>query len=190
MSKREIDAYLVKVPEPQRSTLKTLRETLQTLLPMGDECITYGFPTFKVDGRSIAGFASYKNHCSYFPMSGSTLSTLKNDVAKYETTRGALRFAVDKPLPLSLVKKLIKIRLREEASKVSKKSGLSSSYYENGVLQSKGRLISGELHGEWEWFRKDGSLMRTGTFDSGKQVGIWCTWDREGRLVKETNFDK
>lgn len=121
MTKKEIDAYLVKVPDPQRSTLEALRQILHTVLPNADECITYGVPTFKVDGRSIAGFASYKNHCSYFPMSGSTLTTLKDDVAKYETTKGALRFAIDKPLPISLVKKLVKTRSQEEAAKLSNK---------------------------------------------------------------------
>lgn len=117
MPRNDIDAYLATVPEPQRSTLEALRKTIHSVLPRAEECITYNVPTFKVDGRSIAGFASYKNHCSYFPMSGATLTTLKDDVAKYVTTKGALRFPIDKPLPTTLVKKLIKARLQEEASK-------------------------------------------------------------------------
>jgi uncharacterized protein YdhG (YjbR/CyaY superfamily) len=117
MSKKDIDAYLDNVPEPQKSTLQSLRKILQTVLPNAEQCITYGVPTFKVDGRSIAGFASYKNHCSYFPMSGSTLTTLKDDVAKYVTSRGTLRFDVDRCLPTMLIKKLIKVRIEEEAIK-------------------------------------------------------------------------
>ncbi|OIQ77125.1 intracellular iron chaperone frataxin [mine drainage metagenome] len=117
MPRNDIDAYLANVPEPQRSTLEALRKTIHSVLPRAEECITYNVPTFKVDGRSIAGFASYKNHCSYFPMSGATLTTLKDDVEKYVTTKGALRFPIDKPLPTTLVKKLIKARLQEEASK-------------------------------------------------------------------------
>lgn len=119
MTKKEIDDYLAKVPEPQKSTLKALRKMIASALPDAEECISYNVPTFKVNGMGIAGFASYKNHCSYFPMSGTTLTTLKNEVAKYETSKGTLKFAIDQCLPSSLVTKLIKARLKEVASKVS-----------------------------------------------------------------------
>jgi antitoxin component YwqK of YwqJK toxin-antitoxin module len=62
--------------------------------------------------------------------------------------------------------------------------------YGTGALQSRGFTLEGEMHGAWEFFRKDGSVMRTGEFDRGRQVGIWRTLDRAGRLVKETNFSK
>ena len=60
--------------------------------------------------------------------------------------------------------------------------------YSTGEVQSRGSRLDGELHGAWEWFRKDGTLMRTGHFDRGRQVGIWRTFDRTGRMVKETDF--
>jgi antitoxin component YwqK of YwqJK toxin-antitoxin module len=60
--------------------------------------------------------------------------------------------------------------------------------YSTGEVQSRGFRLDGELHGAWEWFRKDGTLMRTGHFDRGRQVGIWRTVDRTGRMVKETDF--
>ena len=61
-------------------------------------------------------------------------------------------------------------------------------HYSTGALQSRGFTLDGEMHGAWEFFRKDGSVMRTGEFDRGRQVGIWRTFDRAGRLVKETDF--
>lgn len=61
-------------------------------------------------------------------------------------------------------------------------------YYADGGVQSRGWILDNEMHGEWEFFRKDGSVMRTGAFDRGRQVGTWRTYDRSGRLVKETNF--
>jgi antitoxin component YwqK of YwqJK toxin-antitoxin module len=61
-------------------------------------------------------------------------------------------------------------------------------HYANGKLKMQGMLLDGEMHGDWEWGRTDGSLMRTGTFDRGKQVGVWRTFDRAGRVVKETDF--
>ena len=63
-----------------------------------------------------------------------------------------------------------------------------SPFYENGLSRFKGDYLNGEMHGFWEFFRKDGSLMRSGTFDRGVQVGVWKPFDRTGRLVKETNF--
>ena len=59
-----------------------------------------------------------------------------------------------------------------------------------GAIQSRGYTLGGELHGAWEFFRKDGSVMRTGEFDRGRQVGVWRTFDRTGRLVKETDLSK
>ena len=61
-------------------------------------------------------------------------------------------------------------------------------HYANGKLKMKGTRLDGEMHGEWEWGRTDGSVMRTGQFDRGRQVGVWRTFDRSGRLVKETDF--
>jgi len=60
--------------------------------------------------------------------------------------------------------------------------------YANGKLKMRGTMLDGEMHGEWEWGRTDGSVMRTGQFDRGKQVGVWRTFDRSGRLIKETDF--
>jgi len=60
--------------------------------------------------------------------------------------------------------------------------------YDNGQIRFRGANLEGEMHGPWEFFRKDGSLMRAGAFDRGRQVGPWRTFDREGRVVKETVF--
>lgn len=121
MTRKEIDLYLAKVPEPARSTLKELRRLIKDALPESEECISYGLPAFRVNGQVIAGFASAKNHCSYYPFSGSTLTTLSADVSKYVTTKGSLHFAIDRCIPATLVKKLVKTRLREEKTKVASK---------------------------------------------------------------------
>jgi antitoxin component YwqK of YwqJK toxin-antitoxin module len=62
------------------------------------------------------------------------------------------------------------------------------NYYADGGVRYRGSQLDGEMHGEWEFFRKDGSLMRSGRFELGKQVGVWRTFDRNGRVVKETDF--
>lgn len=117
MAKNEVDAYLAECPEPQRSTLQALRTSIKKLLPNAEETIYYGVPAYKVEGKGVAGFASFKKHCSYFPMSGSVFSQLENELAAFVTTKGALHFPIDKPLSLTLVNKLITTRLAEIPSK-------------------------------------------------------------------------
>jgi uncharacterized protein YdhG (YjbR/CyaY superfamily) len=83
------------------------------VIPGADQCMSYGMPALKVQGNTVAGFAAFKNHLSYLPHSGSVLAMLPDDIAPYETSRGALKFAIDKPLPKRLVKNLVITRMRE-----------------------------------------------------------------------------
>ena len=64
------------------------------------------------------------------------------------------------------------------------------SYYDTGTPRNRGFRLDGQMHGAWEFLRKDGSVMRTGEFDRGQQIGVWRTYDRAGTVVKETDFAK
>ena len=110
MSSQEIDGYLAALDEPKRSTLEELRQTILEIIPDADQCISYGMPAFKLGGKAVAGFGAFKNHLSYFPHSGSVLCELPDEVSGYAGSRGTLQFAVDTPLPKSLVEKLIAVR--------------------------------------------------------------------------------
>ena len=109
----EVDRYLAGLDEPERGTLEAVRRSILDVVPDAEQCISYGMPAFKVEGKTVAGFAAFRNHLSYLPHSGSVLATLADDVARYETSKGALQFAIDKPLPKQLVRKLVKTRMRE-----------------------------------------------------------------------------
>jgi len=113
MAPQEIDRYLAALDEPKRSTLEALRKSIMEIVPEAEQCISYGMPAFKVKGKTVAGFAAFKNHLSYLPHSGSVLAMLPDDVVPYETSTGSLKFAIDKPPPKRLVKKLITARMRE-----------------------------------------------------------------------------
>jgi uncharacterized protein YdhG (YjbR/CyaY superfamily) len=113
MSQQQIDAYLAALEEPKQSTLERLRRSIMEVVPEAEQGLAYGMPAFKVDGKTVAGFAAFKSHLSYLPHSGSVLAELGDDVAAYETSKGSLKFAVDQPLPKRLVKKLVTTRLRE-----------------------------------------------------------------------------
>jgi uncharacterized protein YdhG (YjbR/CyaY superfamily) len=109
----DIDSYLAGVAEPGRGTLRQLWRCIVGLVPDAEECISYGMPAFKVRGKTVAGFAAFKNHLSYLPHSGSVLPALATDLIGYQTTKGSLHFPADQPLPPELVNKLIATRLWE-----------------------------------------------------------------------------
>ena len=111
MSAAEIDAYLDRLDEPKRSTLSRLRGDILAVIPDAEQCISYAVPGFKVAGKTVAGFAAFKNHLSYLPHSGSVFPELEEELAGYTKSSGALRFPIDQPLPGELVEKLIAVRL-------------------------------------------------------------------------------
>jgi uncharacterized protein YdhG (YjbR/CyaY superfamily) len=113
MSAVEIDDYLQRLDEPKRSTLSQLRRDILAVVPDAEQCISYGVPGFKIDGKTIAGFAAFKNHLSYLPHSGSVFPELADELAGYQKSSGSLHFPVDQPLPPELVVKLIAVRLRQ-----------------------------------------------------------------------------
>jgi uncharacterized protein YdhG (YjbR/CyaY superfamily) len=108
-----IDVYLATVSGDKRTALDKLRKTIRKIVPKADECISYGIPAFRLDGAVVAGFGATAKGCSYYPFSGSTLGALAGDLGGYDMTRSALHFRPDKPLPATLVRKLIKARIAE-----------------------------------------------------------------------------
>ena len=124
MSSAEIDDYLAVLDEPKRSTLEQLRRTILEVLPEAEEGIAYQLPSFRVDGVVVAGFGAFKNHLSYFPHSGSVLPVLAEELASYQTSRGTLRFAVDDPLPRSLVERLIEVRVAQALLQTERRADL------------------------------------------------------------------
>ncbi len=117
MSADEVDRYLRGVDEPKRSTLQALRRTILEIVPEAEQGISYRVPAFRVHGKVIAGFASFKDHLSYLPFSGSVLGQLTAELEGYTMTKSALHFPVDRPLPKTIVKKLIEVRLQEVAER-------------------------------------------------------------------------
>jgi uncharacterized protein YdhG (YjbR/CyaY superfamily) len=113
MSSDEITAYLNTVEEPKRATLQILRETILEVLPDAEQGLSYQVPAFRLEGTVVAGFAAFKNHLSYLPHSGSVLKELKDELAAYSKTTGALHFAIDEPLPPGIVRKLIDVRISQ-----------------------------------------------------------------------------
>jgi uncharacterized protein YdhG (YjbR/CyaY superfamily) len=113
MAADDIDSYLADLDEPKRSSLEQVRQSVLEVIPTAEECISYGMPAFKLNGKTVAGFAAFKNHLAFLPHSGSVLPALTDELAGYESTKGSLHFPVDQPLAPDLVRKLITTRLQE-----------------------------------------------------------------------------
>ena len=113
VSADEVDKYLRGVDEPKRSTLQALRRTILEIVPEAEQGLSYRVPAFRVRGKVVAGFAAFGNHLSYLPFSGSVLGQLADELQGYTMTKSSLHFPVDRPLPKTLVKKLIAVRLQE-----------------------------------------------------------------------------
>ena len=112
-----IDAYLEGVTPEQRAALEKLRKQIRAAAPDAEEGMSYGVPAFLWNG-AVVGFGASKNHCTFFPMTGHTVASHAEALADFETSKGAIRFTPKKPLPVALVKKLVKERLAENAKKL------------------------------------------------------------------------
>jgi uncharacterized protein YdhG (YjbR/CyaY superfamily) len=113
----DIDAYLSHVPEPARTTLNKVRAYIRAAAPReATEAISYRIPTFKYKGNLVA-FAAFKNHCSFFPMSYAAIGTFSDELRSFEVSKGTIRFPLDRPLPTTLVLKLVKARISEKDRK-------------------------------------------------------------------------
>jgi uncharacterized protein YdhG (YjbR/CyaY superfamily) len=111
VSSDEIDQYLADLEEPKRSTLQQLRQAILEVIPEAEEGMSYRLPAFRLDGKVIAGFAAFKTHLSYLPHSGSVIPAIRDEIASYKTSKGALQFPVDSPLPKDLVERLVTVRI-------------------------------------------------------------------------------
>jgi len=109
---KTVDEYLENTPEPAQSTLRHIRRVIQSVVPKeASEVISYGIPMFKYRGM-LVGYAAFKKHCSLFP-TGSGVEKFKEELGAYKISKGTIQFPSDKPLPDTLLKKIVKYRVKE-----------------------------------------------------------------------------
>lgn len=105
-----ISAYLARLDRDKRAALQKLRKDIRAAAPRAKECISYQMPGFRLDGRMLVWFGAAARHCSFFP--GGVVGEFKKDLAKYETSKGTIRFDPAHPLPATLVRKIVKARIK------------------------------------------------------------------------------
>jgi uncharacterized protein YdhG (YjbR/CyaY superfamily) len=119
MTTSPIDAYLAKLPSEQRDALEHVRAVVRRLVPEAVETISYGIPTFKLNGRSLLWFAGWKAHCSLYPLTDTFLADHHDELAAYRRTKGSLHFTSAMPLPDPLVDAMVRARLEDLARETS-----------------------------------------------------------------------
>jgi uncharacterized protein YdhG (YjbR/CyaY superfamily) len=110
---RDTEAYLASLPADKRAVLEKVRAAIKAAAPDAVETIAYQMPAFKYKGRPLAYFAAYKNHCSFFPASGSIVEANAASLTGYDVDKGTIRFSASTPLPTALVRKIVKSRIAE-----------------------------------------------------------------------------
>jgi uncharacterized protein YdhG (YjbR/CyaY superfamily) len=114
-----IDAYIAEFPKDIQKKLKELRATIKKAAPKAEEKISYAMPTFALHGN-LVHFAAYKNHIGFYP-APKAIEEFKKELAKYEGSKGTVQFPLDKPLPLTLVAKMVKFRVAQNMEKADAK---------------------------------------------------------------------
>ena len=108
-----IDHYLAGLSADKRAALEKVREAIRSAAPRAEECISYGMPAFRLNGRLLVAFRAAANHCAFHPMSGATVAAHKAELVGYDTSPGTIRFQPKDPLPARLIRKLVRARIVE-----------------------------------------------------------------------------
>jgi uncharacterized protein YdhG (YjbR/CyaY superfamily) len=114
------DAYFDRLAEDKRAALDRLRRTVRAVAPRAEECMSYGLPAFRLDGKLLVALGATASHCALYPMSASTVEAHREALRDYDTSKGTIRFAADDPLPALLVRRLVRARMAENSGPAKK----------------------------------------------------------------------
>ena len=117
-----VDDYIANAEPNAKKALRDIRKTIKSIAPKADEVISYQIPGYKYHGMLVF-FAAWKNHISLYPAPWKAES-LKKEMAAYEGSKGTIKFPLDKPMPLALIKKMVKYRIKENEAKAALKKSI------------------------------------------------------------------
>ena len=111
-----IDEYIQDFPGNVQRTLESVRQTIRKAAPEAVEAISYQIPTFKLNGKSLVHFAAFKNHIGFYPIP-SAIEAFKKELSAYKQGKGSVQFTIGQPLPLDLVERIVRFRVKEVLKK-------------------------------------------------------------------------
>ncbi len=109
---KNIDDYIALQPEKFQEALEKVRQVFHKVAPKAEEAISYNMPAFKFHGM-LGGFAGFKDHMSFFPWTGKTVKQFKKELEGFKTSKGTVQFTLEKPIPVPLLKKMLKARMKD-----------------------------------------------------------------------------
>lgn len=112
----EVQAYINKQVSPQKEIIKKIRSLIQKTAPVAIETMSYGVPAFKLNGSNLIVYTAFKNHVGVYP-EPETIKVFEKELTNYETSKGAVKFKIDEPIPYSLIEKIIKYRIKLKLKK-------------------------------------------------------------------------
>ena len=107
------DDYLAPLSDDKRGALQKLRKEIKAAAPKAEECVSYGVPGFRLNGRLLVSYGAGAKHCAFYP--GSIVRKFTKELKAYDSGEGTIRFSPDKPLPAVLVRKIVKARIAQRS---------------------------------------------------------------------------
>lgn len=198
-----VDDYIDAFPKPVQAKLQQVRATIRKVLPGAEEIISYQIPTFKVNGKYIIYFAAWKSHIALYPVH-TGVESLKKELEKYKGSKSSVHFPLDKPVPLALVRKIVKLKAAEHQPGVTKKYPLNRDIQAYNAAQAKEdgricRVLAQEIgrnlpaaenkiwHGHPVWFLDGNPIVGYSKLKDGVRLMFWsgASFD-ERQLTKGT----
>lgn len=118
---QSVDEYLQQFSEEQKASLQKLRKAIKEAAPEAEEGISYGMAAYRLNGVLVY-FGGFQNHCSFFPGSYSVIKEFNDQLKTFKTSKGTIRFPLDKPIPSGLIKKMVKARIKENEARLKAKA--------------------------------------------------------------------
>lgn len=200
-----IDAYIGSFPREIRTPLNQIRATIRKALPGAEEVISYQIPTFKLKGKYIIYFAAWKHHIALYPIH-TGVETLKKELEKYKGSKSSVHFPLDKPMPLTLVRKIVQLKAKELRSAVTTKNPLHKDIRAYNTAQQKEsgaicRILAQEIsrrlpaaenkvwHGHPVWFLDGNPIVGYSKLKDSVRLLFWSgkSFNEDG-LMPEGSF--
>lgn len=183
---KTIDEYLAALDDRQRLPLEELRKTIKTTAPEAEERISYGLAAFRQNGM-LVGFGATPNHLAFYLMSASTLKNYQNELKGYDLSKGTIRFPPEKPLPVSLVRKLVKVRLAENEAALKEKAKKSSPKIKSSTKSSKAAKARAKAKTSSASAARPAAIEADAVVDKLKQLGSNKVRDGMARYAIPSN---